>query len=426
MFENWINIFKSKINHIIILILVCSNYVLAQSDMSPPTLTKFTISDICINTSSDIMDVTFSTELSDNLSGVADVFLGYLTPNGLSSSFEMQLVSGDSLNGSYELVVTYDNSDVAGVYTYGIYATDNFNNSLSVSMFGRELLQAGFTDSLKIINSNSDSIVPSLIDFEISETCIDVLNGSIDVVFTATLTDSLSGVADVFLGYLTPNGLSSSFEMQLVSGDSLNGSYELIVPYDNSDVAGVYTYGIYATDNFNNSLSVSMFGRELLQAGFTDSVHSISPNFEVFSGTIRFTSSNRGLIYENDSGDCFRVTVDSNGNIESKITECPLLNAAVTVEKSHVYIGTNNAPVVMTSQNGVSWKLEIDNLGNLMTLPYNNTGIDQTFVEDGDLYLDKSINCSTNGVIIKSSDGSCWLLNLDLNSQLHGLSINCP
>lgn len=397
-----------------------------NSDYESPELINFTISETCIDIGTSAVDVTFSAHLSDNMSGVDKVFMTYLTPSNLQSSYVMPLVSGDSLNGTYELTITYDSNDIDGVYTYGLITDDYFNNSLTYNVYNRELLSAGHQDSLKLINSLIDVDPPVLKDFQISETCIDVIDGTSNVTFTAELTDNLSGVDIVFLHYLTPNNLQSSYEMTLVSGDSLDGIYETTIPYSSANEAGVYVYGLSYDDNFDNSDLYNVYNRDLLNEGFVDSMDYLIPYLELIDNMLYFPDPNDGIIFENAVGGCYKVSVSNIGNLIHNSILCNQVDAKVTIEKGNAFISLIDSPIVMTAPNGGRWTIEIDNLGSIVTSQYSGSGVDQNIIHDGDLYLDRFPECSNNGITLKSPDNSCWILELNASNITHGRAVNCP
>jgi hypothetical protein len=396
------------------------------SESIPPSLNDFIISHPCINTSYGTEDVKFTTDLSDNISGISYVYLNYLKPDGTYNGVTMDLISGDSLNGTYEVIISFDNTSQDGLYLYGLSAYDNFNNILYFDSNDRNLSFNGYQDSLKVINTNTDFTAPILNNFTISELSINVVNNTEDVTFTAHINDNMSGVSQVILSYLEPNGNNNNISMNLISGDALNGFYEAIFTYDSTYLEGLYIYSLTATDISGNILHYDINNRELSSNSLLqDSLIILNCPIGIESlNSLKISNYSNGIIHISEAQECYKTTVNNNGDLESNIVSCNIGAGDIFVECGTIYLNTITPKFILTSPNGQCWKVNVGDFDGLYTIATNCSSTSDIEIEDGDLYFEFRI-ADNNGPILKSLNSNCYQL-ININNQLEAVSIICP
>ncbi len=104
----------------------------------------------------------------------------------------------------------------------------------------------------------SDTTPPNMVAISFAPT-IDVTSGPKTVMVTATVTDNLAGVSGVTVVFTSPSGLQSNNQfLSRISGTSLNGVYQGLVPIPQFSEAGTWTLSaVQLRDSANNSVTIT-------------------------------------------------------------------------------------------------------------------------------------------------------------------------
>jgi hypothetical protein len=196
-------------------------------DTTPPTLTSLSVVPSSINVSSGPQFVTLSLGLTDTQSGTSflcgfycyygveftgpsgDQFLG-------EANYNFALSSGTADAGVWTATINFPQYAQAGLWTItALTFHDNVYNYLSLST--AQLQSLGFSTTVNVTSTPSDSTPPVLTGLTISPLAVDTSTGPATITLTLGLTDNLSGV-DFAAGYVSPNFNNSEIYFTSPSG----------------------------------------------------------------------------------------------------------------------------------------------------------------------------------------------------------------
>ena len=399
-----------------------TNVALTQSDTTPPELVNFQVSESCIDVSNNSVDVVFTADATDDLSGIDQVLLLVFSPNNNGNSLSLSLVSGTINNGTFESTISFDNTDVDGVHTFFLILEDSSGNESEFSDI--DLTNLGFQGSIKLINTNSDTTPPELVNFQVSESCIDVSNNSVDVVFTVDATDDLSGIDQVLLLVFSPNNNVNSLSLNLVSGTINNGTFESTISFDNTDIDGVHTFFLILEDSAGNESEFS--DTDLTNLGFQGTIRVSNQPTCVSTdiNTIEVSESNYGLVYYQSNNNCHRINVADDGTLTVATIPCTTSSTDFIISCGSLYINSTNPRLVLKSPNNNCWKVHLDSIGNISTQPTNCMSGNSNTIVSGDIVFDNHL--LNQGVVLKTSNNTCGKLILNSSTQLENQIICCP
>lgn len=176
--------------------------VTALTDMTPPTITSFSVSTQQVDLDDEPVPVTVSGTVTDNLSGFGTLKMYYTSPSGHQVA-EAQTTSSTST--SFEAEVTFPYHAEAGVWTPVATISDASGNIEQYT--AEELSGLGFDLDVTASSSTPDTTSPVLTNLEqISSSTLNVENNAEDYVFFATVTDENSSVASVNFRIISPSG----------------------------------------------------------------------------------------------------------------------------------------------------------------------------------------------------------------------------
>jgi hypothetical protein len=163
----------------------------------------------------------------------------------------MNLISGTSLNGTYQCVLTFPEYSLAGTWTvYDVFVYDNTGGYQGYT--AGDLLALGFSTQLQV-TSNQDTQPPVLTSFTFSPMAINTTTSSATVTVTAQVTDNLSGVSAVDMQFDSPGSEIVGCGLNLISGTNLNGTYQCVLTFPEYSLAGTWTvYDVFVYDNIDN------------------------------------------------------------------------------------------------------------------------------------------------------------------------------
>ena len=123
------------------------------------------------------------------------------------------------------------------------------------------------------IFAQNDTIPPSLVNFQSSETCIDVTSSSVSIDLTVEATDNLLGVNSVLAFVRSPNNSINSAALNLVSGTPQNGIFGATMTFDTTTVEGTHEFELHLTDVAGNFVIIDQ--SDLSNMGFQDTLLSL-------------------------------------------------------------------------------------------------------------------------------------------------------
>jgi len=247
----------------------------AAQDTTPPVLTGFTFSPSAVNVTTVAATVTVTAQATDNLSGVDYVYVAFASPSGAHGmGSNMYLISGSSLNGTFQCALEVQPYSEAGTWTVtDVTAVDNAGNA--AVYYTDQLKTVGFPTTLQV-TSIPDTTPPVLTAFSFSPSAVNVATAPATVTATAQATDNLSGVDYVYVAFASPSGAHDmGGNMYLISGSNLNGTFQGAIEVPPNSEAGTWTVtDVTALDNAGNS--AIYYTSQLQTMGFPTSLQVTS------------------------------------------------------------------------------------------------------------------------------------------------------
>jgi hypothetical protein len=121
-------------------------------DILPPNLIGLSISPQTVDVSNSAQTVNITLELTDNISGVANVIPTITFPNGNAFNQGATLSSGTNLNGIWTLSITIPQGSYPGTaYVFSIFITDVVGNNVTYSF--NSLINLGLDPDFEIVNN---------------------------------------------------------------------------------------------------------------------------------------------------------------------------------------------------------------------------------------------------------------------------------
>jgi len=287
-------------------------------------------------------------------------------------------------------------------------------------------INAGFQQEMKVVNGVSDTSPPVLVDFTVSEQCIDVTNNSVDVIFTAEITDDISGVASILVLSFPPINNPEAISLNLISGTVQDGVFQGTLNYDATAIDGYHHFNVFLEDAAGNFIDLVFQDGDLLNLGFQDyiSVTNQVNFFHTQMNTIQIASKDHGLVFKEASGDCKRLSVDNVGTLMLSNIPCAPTGKDVCLDIGNVFIDALNPNLILKAPNNNCWKILYDTQGGMTTVSTSCVTTNANIIQDGDIYFNES--SIVQGVVVKESNTSCYKLGLDVNGQLESRAVCCP
>jgi RTX calcium-binding nonapeptide repeat (4 copies) len=226
-------------------------------DTEGPQLISATIPTTAIDTSSAPQTVDLDLRITDDVSGVLDAVVMLLSPDGThtieayAAGDSSGRLSGDDLDGVYEVQATFPAGSDQGVWTVQSYSmTDRAGNTTT----GTATALAAIAGGAVTIDQTgaADTQPPTLGAFSISPDPIDDTDGPVQVWLTAHVSDDLSGVVRVDCSFHSPSGRQSfTLTAGILLGEPpvIDGSVRGAVIIDpNWAQPGVWTGSCHALD----------------------------------------------------------------------------------------------------------------------------------------------------------------------------------
>ncbi len=239
--------------------------VVSEGDTEPPNIVDMDFNPKSIDASSSSQDITFTTHLTDDLSGIYYMQTWFLSPSGeQSAGFNFwsasDLVSGNKLDGVYVSKVRLPQYSEKGIWKLNhVHVGDEVHNIRWLSQ--SEIADLGFPTEFEVV-SDGDIKPPNIVTFDFDPKAVDTSTMSQEVTITAHLTDDLSGVDQGSVLFYSPSRSQSvgawlSFN-ERTSGDEFDGIYRHKMTLPQYSEAGIWTLeyiSIYDTVGNKKQLS---------------------------------------------------------------------------------------------------------------------------------------------------------------------------
>jgi hypothetical protein len=178
----------------------------STADTVAPDVVSLSFSPSAIDTTSSAASVTVTATLSDNLSGFDVAGFIFYSPNGeWTNTCWVRRPAGASQLRIYSSTckVDFPRYSAAGNWTLGqVYLADQASNRITLT--AADLTGKGMAVNLTV-TSNSDTANPILTNLDVTPS-VNVSASSATVTLTATVTDNLSGVAQLDVIFASPSG----------------------------------------------------------------------------------------------------------------------------------------------------------------------------------------------------------------------------
>ena len=224
-------------------------------DITKPVIHWLTVSPATADVTNGSATFTITMRVTDDWSGVNYVSVSYDGPNtGMGYGTNPVLVSGDTLDGTYQATATIPQYAPPGAWGLYIGASDRVGNGVGYEP--HELKAKGWPWALHVTDANPDATKPVPTGLARSTETVDVRNGPAQITIDVTATDSQSGVQWVSISALGPKrtqGGSSPPQVTRISGDKHNGVWRGTFTIPEFAPQGEWTIQMHVTDFQMNS-----------------------------------------------------------------------------------------------------------------------------------------------------------------------------
>ena len=149
--------------------------------------------------------------------------------------------------------------------------------------------------------------------------------------------------------------------------------------------------------------------------------HEVETTSTISNSDLLFSDSSTGVVFRKSPEEYGRLRSGPSGEIVvQSITGIPANHE--NLKRSNLYINNSNNGVVY-SVSGKYFRMQVDNLGNMMNT-FIGTSTPDPSVEAQSTNM--VINSVGSSLIMKSPDGTCWRVNVDMNNMIVTKSITCP
>ena len=188
--------------------------VVSNPDTTAPTVTGIAFSSSSLDVSAGPQTLTVTLTLTDSPAGVSfSNFFGtfpivFQSPSGKQHQYiapsDFTMTTGNVNSGTWQAMHSFPRYSESGVWTIAtLTLQDAAGNQIARST--STLTGLGLTDSFTMVDTNPDTMPPSIISFDFSPKLVDTSAAAQTVTVTANITDDLSGVD------FSPDTPSSSF-----------------------------------------------------------------------------------------------------------------------------------------------------------------------------------------------------------------------
>lgn len=260
----------------------------SNSDNLPPKILAFKMSE----TEIDIVEqttISYSFTVIDNLSGLSDLSIELTSPSGQRNIKSIPPGLGKNVYDFHLTSSEFEAFSEAGVWVIkSVFLKDKARNWHFYTT--EELNDFGFNTQILIKNTNSDVQAPSLENFSITQTHLDVSSGTAKLEYNLTTLDDISGLNNISIDIRSPSGQSNS----LSSRGYIGNNHTLII---DGNAFGRYseagTWSVYAVALQDNADNYHYYHTsELEQLGFDTQVTIINQNSDTEAPVLEAFSIN--------------------------------------------------------------------------------------------------------------------------------------
>jgi len=244
-------------------------------DMAAPQLLEFSLSPSSIDVSGAAGTVVITMRVADNLSGFGGAWLSFSSPSGQQGGTICNWVpiSGNAQDGVYQDQLVIPQFSEGGKWRAAwIGMRDAVGNQ--TSLYEADLIAAGFSTKLAVVSDPVDSSPPSLVEFSLSPSSIDVSGAAGTVVVTMRVADDLSGFGGAcWLSFSSPSGQQGGTICNWVriSGNAQDGVYQDQIVIPQFSEGGTWRAAwIGMRDAIGNQ--TSFYEADLIEAGFSTTI----------------------------------------------------------------------------------------------------------------------------------------------------------
>ncbi len=256
-------------------------------DLAPPDLAYLDITPDTVDTGSSSGLVTFTLQITDEMSGFSYLIM-YLKSPSLQQSYSIQVnwqypVSGDEFDGIYQRAFAFPQYTESGTWKITqIYIRDTVSNTRIINT--QDIIDRGFSPYI-FITGGPDLAAPMLLDLQIDPDTIDVSQYAKRVNFTFRVTDDIAGFYYLIVYVRSPsNKQYRSFQVQeryyRISGDKFDGIYNRTFQFNEHHEAGTWRITqIVLYDYVRNYRYITE--QQMIDAGFETRIEFISDPHDI-------------------------------------------------------------------------------------------------------------------------------------------------
>ena len=229
----------------------------ADSDLLPPNLVGLRFAPATVDVSAQDQTITFTAQVTDDLSGIAWVQISFASPSGQYSAkaTSSQPFSGDALSGTLQSTVFLPQYAEAGEWPVSHFSASDLAGNIKY-WYRDDLMALGMPITLTVLSTHSDLRPPSLVGYTFTPAVVDVSAQGQPVTFTVQLSDDLSGIGWAHISLVSPSGQynAKATSSQPFSGDALSGTFQCIAWLPQYAEAGEWSVNTFsANDRIGNS-----------------------------------------------------------------------------------------------------------------------------------------------------------------------------
>lgn len=245
-----------------------------SSDGIKPRLLGFKLVTPSIDLSDADPRLVLDMTLMDNASGLRRARVSLLSPSGVMMTSSASFDSFPLLTGLRLQTESFDSFAEQGIWQItSITLFDEAGNRLDIK--DSDMLEAGFSNEVSVINANGDVTAPSLDNFSILTPDVYPGTAADRMAFDITLSDAGAGVSSARIDMVSPSGVIVS-AVQTLAEPLASVVMHLETPLLSSHLEeGVWhVHSVLVVDGAGNS---RQYADDLAGMGFATSLHATNP-----------------------------------------------------------------------------------------------------------------------------------------------------
>jgi hypothetical protein len=221
-----------------------------EEDVEAPKLDELVIEPEVIDTSAEGQNVSIFAHIGDDLSGLKEVRVAFLSPSGKQfvQGFANEPIEGSATNGLFKIPVSFKQFSEAGTWTISsIFLGDYAGHERNLSP--EQVEELGLPDKV-FVEGEGDTEPPQLHSLEIEPTEIDTSTSKQPVFVTMAISDNPSGFKDGQVIFAFPGGKQVfGSEFKLISGTEKEGTYRVLVTFPQGSEPGEWNLLLVRLDD---------------------------------------------------------------------------------------------------------------------------------------------------------------------------------